>query len=119
LKKRRSTRCNTKFVCLGADATAILIATPSTLGARAAAFNNASRGHVRVDGEADLNAVCYALRGLFAANGNSDGQSKSNQQFRRGVVVTFGSGPLAGLFLDSVEQVIRKRVRNRIQFDRR
>ena len=81
--------------------------------------NDRMRLPVRIDGEADINAICYALRGLFAANGNSDGQTKSNQEFRRGVIVTFGSGPFAGLFLDSVEQVIRKRVRDRIQFDRR
>ena len=81
--------------------------------------NDSMHLHVRIDGEADLNAICYSLRGLFAANGNSDGQTKTNQQFRRGVLVTFGSGPLAGLFLDSVEQVIRKRVRDRIQFERR
>lgn len=83
--------------------------------------NNNDRMHlyVRVDGDADINAICSALRGLFVANGNSDGHTKSNQQFRRGVVVTFGSGPLSALFLRSVEQVIRKRVLTRIQFELR
>ncbi len=74
--------------------------------------------YVRIDGDKDVNAICYMLRGLFKAVGNSDGHQKKNQQFQRGVIVSFGSGPIAGLFLDAFERLFRKRVRDRIEMRR-
>lgn len=73
---------------------------------------------VRLDGDGDVNAVCYMLRGLFKAIGNSDGHRMTNREFSRGVIVSFGSGPIAGLFLDTLRRTFRKSVRQRLTLRR-
>lgn len=76
--------------------------------------NDLANLHVRIIGTEDINAICSALRGVFRAVGNSDGHQKTNKQFQRGVAISFGSGPISSVFLDTVDRVIRKRVRNRL-----
>lgn len=75
--------------------------------------------YVRVDGKEDFNAICSALRGLFHANGQSNGQAVQNPEFRTGVVIEFGGAPSLEMFLDSVKKVLCRRVRDRIHFERR
>lgn len=74
---------------------------------------------VHVDGKEDLDSICSALRGLFYANGQSNGQATSNKDFQKGVEIRFGVAPSLDAFIESVEAVIRRRVRNRITFERR
>jgi hypothetical protein len=75
--------------------------------------------YVRVRAEEHLNSICSALRGLLHANGQSDGQTKTNQQFRRGVEIEFGTGPSVEAFLETVDAVIRRKVRARMTLERR
>jgi hypothetical protein len=75
--------------------------------------------YVKVEGKGDFNAICSALRGLFHANGQSNGQAITNPQFRKGVLIEFGGGPTLEMFLESVRAVLRRKVRDRIHFERR
>tara|TARA_R110001606_G_scaffold71247_9_gene163304 strand:+ start:33024 stop:33251 length:228 start_codon:yes stop_codon:yes gene_type:complete len=70
-------------------------------------------------GKRIFNAICSALRGLFHGNGQSNGQAVKNPKFLTGVVIEFGGAPSLETFLDSVKKVLRRRVRDRIYFERR
>lgn len=83
------------------------------------AADNRMHLYVRVDGKEDFNAICSALRGLFHANGQSNGQAVKNPKFRSGVVIEFGGAPSLEMFLESVKKVLRRKVRDRIHFERR
>jgi hypothetical protein len=74
---------------------------------------------VQVHGKEDLDPICSALRGLFYANGQSNGRATSNKDFCKGVEIEFGAAPSVDAFIKSVESVIRLRVRNRITLERR
>ncbi|WP_313552971.1 hypothetical protein [Brevundimonas sp.] len=82
-------------------------------------IDNRMHLYVKVEGKEDFNAICSALRGLLHANGQSDGQTTKNGRFRTGTVIEFGGGPSLEMFLDSVRKVLRRRVRDRIRFERR
>lgn len=72
---------------------------------------------VKVEGKEDFDAICSALRGLFYSNGQSDGRTVTNKQFRDGVEIEFGGNPSLQSFRETVRKIIRRRVRERITLE--
>jgi hypothetical protein len=73
---------------------------------------------VTVIGTDNVNEICGMLRGLLHSNGNSGGQSARNQDFRRGVVISFGTGPMATKFIDCAEALFSKSALKRMTLKR-
>ncbi len=61
--------------------------------------------------------ICSALRGILYAIGNNDGTRTKNDEFRRGVVIGFGNGPMARDFIVVIEWLLSKRTQRVIDFE--
>jgi hypothetical protein len=65
---------------------------------------------IRITGTSLSREICGMMRGLLYVNGNSDGQSKKDSEFKRGVTIEFGTPPMACKFVNDAESLFRKRV---------
>lgn len=75
--------------------------------------------YIRVKGKERLNELCSILRGLLHANNQSGGRATTNEQFRNGVTIEFGTGPSARDFMSVVRFFIKKSVRERLTLELR
>ena len=75
---------------------------------------NGFRVTIKLDGTTWTQEICGMLRGLLYVNGNSNGQSKKDTEFKRGVTIDFGTPPMARKFVSDVEALFRRRVRRRL-----
>jgi len=75
--------------------------------------------HIKLDTNgltgAEIDQLCCVLRGLFYSNGQSDGQTTKNNQFRAGTTVRFGAAPMAKEFIKSVRRFLKSSVIKRIE----
>ena len=72
---------------------------------------------VTVSGDERLDELCSILRGLLYCNGNSNGQAKKNKEFRKGVVIEFGTGPKARDFMGAVNFFLKRSIRERVKLE--
>ena len=60
------------------------------------------------------NQLCSIVRGLLHANGQSNGQTLKNPQFKSGRVIDFGGGPAKLRFVASVKRFLKRSIRENI-----
>ncbi len=70
-----------------------------------------------VSGDERLDELCSILRGLLYSNGNSNGQATKNKEFKRGVVIEFGTSPKARDFIESADFFLKKPIRDRVKLE--
>ncbi|WP_287381064.1 hypothetical protein [Ralstonia sp.] len=69
---------------------------------------------IKLDETMHTQEICGMLRGLLYVNGNSNGQSKKDADFKRGVIIEFGTPPMARKLVGDIEALFRRRVRRRL-----
>lgn len=80
-------------------------------------YEDGFRVTIRLEGPKLTREICGMLRGLLYVNGNSNGQSRKDADFKGGVTIEFGTPPMARKFVDDVEALFRGRVRRRLHID--
>jgi len=69
---------------------------------------------IKLSGADLTQEICAMLRGLLHVNGNSDRTPKKDVQFKRGVILEFGTAPMARKLVNDIEVLFRRRVRRRL-----